>query len=133
MPEEGFQKATLWLGTSTYETPLHLDKADNFIVMLAGEKALRLAPPTAWRDLEPRCGGEQCWAFGSASASANASAGLDAESSGALRRVPFCNVTLRAGEILYLPAGWFHQVANRGPTVMLNLWTKGAHRMAVER
>ena len=75
--------------------------------------------------------GEQCWA--NVLRPSNASAGTaDGESSEALQRVQFCDVSLRAGELLYLPAGWFHHVANRGPTFMLNLWTKGAHRMAVD-
>ena len=48
-----------------------------------------------------------------------------------LRRVQAVNLTLSAGELLYLPAGWFHCVANLEPTVMVNVWTRGQERVGV--
>ena len=32
---------------------------------------------------------------------------------------------LHAGEMLYLPNGWFHHVENLGITMMANFWTRG--------
>lgn len=31
---------------------------------------------------------------------------------------------LNPGEMLYLPAGWFHHIENVGPTIMVNYWSK---------
>jgi len=32
------------------------------------------------------------------------------------------SITLRAGETLYLPAGWWHHVTQEGLTIALNWW-----------
>ena len=34
-------------------------------------------------------------------------------------------VDIAPGEILYMPAGWFHHVENADPTIMVNFWTRG--------
>ena len=43
----------------------------------------------------------------------------------ALLRLDEAWAKLRAGEMLWLPAGWFHHIENKDPTVMLNYWLKG--------
>ena len=101
------QPPRLWLGVSSYHTPAHADDADNFIFMLSGAKLLRCSPPASSSALRPRCVAEQCWASVDWAEAGQAST----------------NVTVRAGQVLFLPRGWFHRVTNLGPTVMVNLWT----------
>jgi hypothetical protein len=106
LPGVPLQPPRLWLGVSSYHTPAHADDADNFVLMMSGAKTFWCSPPTSWAALRPRCIAEQCWA-----------------SVDYAEAVPVTNLTVRAGEILYLPAGWFHRVTNLGPTVMVNFWT----------
>lgn len=121
---------TLWFGSSSAssDTPLHHDGADNFLTMLTGTKLVSLLPPSDWRVLNPRCGKE-----GSKN-KPGAGEGLcfatlitdptnTRETSSELRHeLNVLTFELKQGEILYLPAGWFHAVKNLGPTVMVNNW-----------
>ena len=134
------QPPHLWLGVSSYHTPTHMDDADNLVLLLSGSKQFWISPPTSWPALQSRCVANQCWAS-LRNPTDTASLDEEVESAGAtltvrelLRRVQASNLTLRAGEALYLPAGWWHCVHNLGgPTVMVNVWTKGAERVAVNR
>ena len=51
---------------------------------------------------------------------------LDLEREGARNGVPPITATVRAGELLYLPALWWHAVSQRGgagsSTIAVNLW-----------
>ena len=51
---------------------------------------------------------------------------LDLEREGARNGVPPITATVRAGELLYLPALWWHAVSQRGAaggsTIAVNLW-----------
>ncbi|KAH9249803.1 hypothetical protein BASA81_012398 [Batrachochytrium salamandrivorans] len=121
---------TLWFGSSslTSDTPLHHDGGDNFLTMITGTKLISLVPPSDWRLLNPRCGKE------GSKTKPNAGEGLcfstttkdptDTRESASdlLRVLNVITFELKQGEILYLPAGWFHAVKNLGPTVMINNW-----------
>mmetsp|Transcript_33038 Transcript_33038/g.52997 ORF Transcript_33038/g.52997 Transcript_33038/m.52997 type:complete len:108 (-) Transcript_33038:709-1032(-) len=52
----------------------------------------------------------------------------DAEMKNKLNAV---GIELKAGEMLYLPAGWWHHIENLGPTVMVNFWTLGCENIHV--
>jgi jumonji domain-containing protein 7 len=41
-----------------------------------------------------------------------------------MKSVNKIEIDLQPGEILYMPAGWFHHIKNMGPTVMVNHWTR---------
>lgn len=117
-----WQLPTLWLGTSTADTPFHHDCCDNFVVMIAGVKRITLAPPTDWRTLSPVCSGPNkslCWAKVS-DPNKSSQTRKSQEILDAMHKIV---VDLQPGEILYMPAGWFHHIKNLGPTVMVNHWT----------
>jgi hypothetical protein len=123
MQSSSWQMPTLWLGTSSADTPWHHDCCDNFVLMLAGIKRFTLAPPTDWRSLSPSCVGPNkslCWA----KVSDPNSPSLSKKSQEIMSKVHKIIVDLQPGEILYMPAGWFHHVHNNGPTVMVNFWTR---------
>ena len=113
MPNAAFQKPTLWFGVSSYQTPTHADSADNVAMLLTGRKRFWLSPPTSWRALRPSCKGEHCYAnvmhpvnastYGERVRSAD---GGESTVADVLQRVQATEITLRAGELLYLPAGW---------------------------
>ena len=118
-----FQMPTIWMGTSTSDTRFHHDCCDNFVLQIAGTKRFTLAPPTDWRTLSPICVGNNkslCWAK---VASPNAEK-MSPKNRQIMSKVHKMVVDVKPGELLYMPAGLFHHVANLGPTVMVNMWTK---------
>jgi len=125
-----WQLPTLWLGTSTADTPFHHDCCDNFVVMIAGVKRFTLAPTTDWRTLNPVCSGPNkslCWA----KVPDPNKSGLTKKSQEIVDSMHKIIVDLQPGEILYMPAGWFHHVKNMGPTVMVNHWTRNLQQIGL--
>jgi hypothetical protein len=97
-----WQLPTLWLGTSSADTPFHHDCCDNFVVMIAGVKRITLAPPTDWRTLSPVCSGPNkslCWAKVS---DPNKST-MTRKSQEIMNACHKIVVDLQPGEILYMP------------------------------
>ena len=119
---EQYQLPTVWMGTSTSDTRFHHDCCDNFVMMIMGTKRFTLAPPSDWRTLNPSCVGAMknlCWAN-----VAYPNNVKTAKHRRIMDKVHSVVVDVRPGEILYMPAGWFHHIENLGPTVMVNWWTK---------
>jgi len=111
-----YQTPSLWMGTSTSGTQFHHDCCDNFVMMIFGSKRFTLAPTTDWQPLKPRCVGKMkslCYA--------NIAEPI-AESYDHFSKMM---VDVKPGQILYMPAGWFHHIENLGPTLMVNVWTRG--------
>jgi len=131
VPKSRFQIPTLWMGTSTADTKLHHDCCDNFVMMIAGTKRWTIAPPPDTRQLRPVvCTGKHqslCWAALQYPNDPNMSA-ADRVRLNSLQRI---TIDLKAGEMMYLPAGWWHHIENLGPTVMVNFWTRGCSNSEV--
>ncbi|KAH9261770.1 hypothetical protein BASA81_000426 [Batrachochytrium salamandrivorans] len=126
-----FQPASAWFGTSTSDTKFHHDCCDNFVMMIVGTKRWFIAPPVDWRKLKPvKCEGDNqslCWAsvpYPNAPANSNEQRVLDSLNS--------ITIDIKAGEMLYLPAGWWHHITNLGPTIMMNHWTFGCENVAMQ-
>eukprot|EP00924_Labyrinthula_sp_SR-Ha-C_P008803 augustus_masked-scaffold_2-processed-gene-3.46-mRNA-1 protein AED:0.06 eAED:0.06 QI:0/-1/0/1/-1/1/1/0/441 len=119
-----FQPPTLWFGTSTADTKLHSDCCDNFVQMIAGVKRWYIMPPTDSRYISPvKCDGAHqslCWAD-----VPYPNKELSLEEKKKLAAGNGMVIDLKAGEMLYLPAGWWHHIENLGPTIMVNFWTYG--------
>jgi len=128
--QKRFQRPALWFGTSTADTRNHHDCCDNFAMMLSGTKRWFISPPTDTRILEPVvCDGKNaalCWANGVPFP--NHPNKVAAEK---MKNLQSMFVDLQAGEMLYLPAGWYHHVQNLGPTLMINFWTLGCENVAL--
>lgn len=108
--ESQWQLPTVWMGTSTSDTRFHHDCCDNFVMMITGTKRFTLAPPTDWRTLSPACVGTNkslCWAK---VPHPNAK-DLSPKSKEIMSKVHKIVVDVGPGEILYMPAGWFHHVS----------------------
>jgi hypothetical protein len=110
-----FDTPRLWFGPRGSITPLHYDSRDNLICQYMGTKHLTLYPPNqirwlythwyapAWSGIpDPRC--------------------PDLDKFPLFARAKAVEVTLSAGELLYLPAGWSHFVVNLDTSMMVNLW-----------
>ena len=116
----------LWMGGKPTATTLHYDSNHNLLVVLRGRKQAQLFPPSATPRLH---------AYGIYTASANHSGlAVPAEPHDLFRegaqRVEGCTMEpwvarLEAGDVLFLPQGWWHQVDSGTRTVALNYWTAG--------
>eukprot|EP00516_Mucochytrium_quahogii_P011603 CAMPEP_0203789748 /NCGR_PEP_ID=MMETSP0100_2-20121128/3640_1 /ASSEMBLY_ACC=CAM_ASM_000210 /TAXON_ID=96639 /ORGANISM=" , Strain NY0313808BC1" /LENGTH=476 /DNA_ID=CAMNT_0050692767 /DNA_START=201 /DNA_END=1631 /DNA_ORIENTATION=+ len=116
VPPKSRQRPSLWLGTSSSGTGFHHDCCDNMVMMISGSKRFTLAPPTDWYALSPKCIGKHkslCYAN-------IAEPNKPGADTSYFHKIV---VDINPGEILYMPAGWFHHIENLGPVVMINFWT----------
>ncbi len=112
---------SLWLGSGAIGNPLHYDGNENLLVMLAGEKALTLLPPGARNFLLPQLRHE---------GQAPLTAMVDFEGASerdypclAHARALATSVTLRQGDLLYIPPYFWHSMRSSGaPSAAVNFW-----------
>jgi len=121
IPDIPIMLPSLWFGPTSAATPLHSDCCDNWAVMIAGTKRWTVAPPSEARILKPNCKGGLCWVKRLPHADEHAET---REQQKIRDSTQFVTFDLHAGEMLFLPAGWFHHVENVGGTVMINFWSK---------
>ncbi|KAH8051319.1 tRNA-Phe hydroxylase [Aureococcus anophagefferens] len=95
-------------------TATHVDPAEQLLLVVGGAKAVRLFAPGAAAALKP----SNAPLF---SVAALATVGPHAPFSAA-PPAPFVDVALAAGDVLYLPAFWWHAVSSDGPSTILNFW-----------
>lgn len=108
----------IWLGPAGTVTPLHCDYDDNLLAQVWGAKRIIFFPPHYAENL-------YLWEsnpvlFGSRF---NPEA-PDFSNYPLARTVKGCQCELKAGEMLYLPAGWFHHVRAMEFSLSSNVWAK---------
>ena len=95
-----------YFGSGAQQTPWHFDNQEGMVFVAAGSKTFELAPPSASAFLGPGPYPQNT---------------LYATGAHAARVAE--EVTVRAGEWLYLPACWWHRVTGgNGYNATLNLW-----------
>ncbi|MFO3723229.1 cupin-like domain-containing protein [Pseudomonas sp. HLMP] len=108
----------IWIGPKGTLTPLHRDDSDNLFAQVWGEKSFILAAPHHRDALS-------CWATspngGLEGCDVDPRAPDFARFPGC-RAVHFIEVILQAGDLLFLPEGWFHQVESRSTSLSVNFW-----------
>ncbi|MFJ2482036.1 cupin-like domain-containing protein [Pseudomonas sp. NPDC087598] len=108
----------IWIGPKGTLTPLHRDDTDNLFAQVWGQKKFTLAAPHhrpalgTW-STAPQGGLDGC--------DFNPDA-PDYQRFPAARDVTFMRVTLEAGDLLFLPEGWFHQVESVSTSLSVNFW-----------
>lgn len=108
----------IWIGPKGTLTPLHRDDTDNLFAQVWGEKTFTLAAPHHREALgtwstAPQGGLDGC--------DFNPDA-PDYQRFPHARDVTFMRVTLGAGDLLFLPEGWFHQVESVSTSLSVNFW-----------
>eukprot|EP00467_Chlorarachnion_reptans_P021697 CAMPEP_0114535194 /NCGR_PEP_ID=MMETSP0109-20121206/28282_1 /TAXON_ID=29199 /ORGANISM="Chlorarachnion reptans, Strain CCCM449" /LENGTH=1182 /DNA_ID=CAMNT_0001718735 /DNA_START=288 /DNA_END=3832 /DNA_ORIENTATION=- len=93
----------IWIGPNETVSPLHVDQKDNLLCQVSGVKYIRLYPPEESLKLYPRKG------------SMNNTSQVDLTAIDTLKfpsfaRARFTEVLLRAGDVLYIPKGYWHFV-----------------------
>jgi hypothetical protein len=107
-----------WLGPAGTVTPLHADYDDNIFVQIWGSKRIFLAPPHHDVFLYPR--EANALLFGSP---------FDPEAPDfarfpLARQAALLECVVEAGDMLYVPAGWFHQVRSLSFSLSSNRWSR---------
>ncbi|CAG8870119.1 hypothetical protein PS627_03865 [Pseudomonas fluorescens] len=108
----------IWIGPKGTLTPLHRDDTDNLFAQVWGQKSFILAAPHhrpvlgTW-STSPKGGLDGC--------DFNPDA-PDYQRFPGARNVNFLRVVLQAGDLLFLPEGWFHQVESVSTSLSVNFW-----------
>jgi len=108
-----------WLGPAGTITPLHCDYDDNIFAQLRGTKRIMLAPPHHDAYLYVREANPVL--FGSP---VDAEA-PDFERYPLARQATLIEVIVKPGDMLYVPAGWYHQVHALAFSLSCNRWARG--------
>ncbi len=115
-PERTLGRPSLWLGPAGTVTPLHRDLVDNALAQVSGSKRLRLYPPEqarllyVWESTEVLDG------------SRFDPERPDYEAHPLAREARGVECTLGAGELLFIPAGWFHHVRSLSTSLSVNFF-----------
>ena len=107
-----------WLGPGGTVTPLHCDYDDNLFAQVWGSKRIWLAPPHHAAFLYPR--EANALLFGSPFDPD----APDFERYPLARQAALVDVLVEAGDMLYVPAGWYHQVRSLGFSLSANRWSR---------
>ncbi len=109
-----------WIGRSR-TSHLHFDGVDNFLAVAHGRKEVLLFSPWQLADLYPQLEPEQRWKSGARSALYPRD---DAASFPRLRAAPRLRAVIEAGDALWIPAGWWHEVLTPEVCCAFNFWFK---------
>ena len=107
-----------WLGPAGTVTPLHCDYDDNLFAQIWGSKRIFLAPPHHDEFLYPR--EANAILFGSPFDPE----APDYERYPLARQATLIEVLVDAGDLLYVPAGWYHQVRALTFSLSANRWAR---------
>jgi hypothetical protein len=107
-----------WLGPSGTVTPLHCDYDDNIFAQIWGTKRLFLSPPHHDEFLYTR--EANAILFGSPFDPEEP----DFEKFPLARQAAMIECIMQPGELLYVPAGWYHQVRSLTFSLSANRWAR---------
>ncbi|HEY8719111.1 cupin-like domain-containing protein [Pengzhenrongella sp.] len=140
-PPGSLTSSTTWIGPAGARTGLHHDLLDNLAVQLVGRKRFYLARPGTVETAGAVSPKYDQWArlslFDVAQLAADGAASQQPN-------VDFFVVDLEPGDVLYIPATWWHEVENLTPSVLLSgffgprlpvcaLWARVAGRHVAHR
>ena len=108
-----------WLGPAGTVTPLHCDYDDNIFAQALGSKRICLAPPHHDAFLYTREANPVL--YGSPFDPERP----DYDRFPLARGAAIVDVVVQPGEMLYVPAGWYHQVRALTFSLSVNRWSRG--------
>lgn len=113
-----WDKARIWLGPAGTVTPLHCDYDDNLFAQVWGQKRFLLYPPHHAEYLYLREANPALFA------SSFDPEAPDYVACPLAQQARPIECVLQAGEMLFLPAGWFHHVRAMKFSLSANRWTR---------
>ncbi|GEM_PF-2053977 len=115
-------KARMWLG-GPFIGPLHFDRTDNLHAVVHGRKHFRLLPPGESRRLYPSSLRSIIPHISQASFHPE-----DYDRFPRMRGAKSVELELEAGDMLFIPAGWWHQVTTPVLTISVDhMWPVRTH------
>lgn len=111
-------KPRIWIGPKGTLTPLHRDDSDNMFAQVWGQKSFILAAPH-YREALGTWSTSEGGGLEGCDVNPN---NPDYEKYPAARDVIFHRIVLEAGDLLFLPEGWFHQVESVSTSLSVNFW-----------
>lgn len=109
-PDSSTGRIFLWIGPTGTFTPAHHDLTNNLFLQVHGSKEFRLVSSLALLELD---NDRHCYLASSLSD--------NDEKRRAAGLAPFSRtVTLEAGDVLFIPLGWWHEVRGLSPSVSLS-------------
>lgn len=122
--EQDVQSLNLWFGSAGNISSLHYDQPNNFLVQMHGTKRLIIFPPKELANLYPS---SKIAHFSRVDLGQP-----DFERFPQLAQAHGYEVELQAGDTLFLPAFWWHQVYSETVSVSVNLfWRSYTHQLLV--
>lgn len=109
------KQVNLWYGPGGTLSPLHFDESHNFLHQHYGRKRVHLVSPTFYGELKPGAPGSKFRHM----SRLDDDVVLEMLRSGA---VGAAEVELRAGDVLFIPAYWWHRVEALDVSVSVNYW-----------
>lgn len=106
----------LWIGGTGCISPLHKDSLPNFLVQVRGRKKLIMYSPEDTQNLYP--GTEKETSHMSSINLRN----VDSEQFPLFVNASPIECTIEAGDILYIPTGWWHEVYSLEASISVNYW-----------
>lgn len=138
------EAVNLWLGNEQAVSSMHKDHYENLFYVLSGEKVFTLCPPADAPFLYEQNCSSGCFQY---SVTEGWTISSDVHQDGTTLKIPWISadvvekeksevldefplltythpleVHIRAGDLLYLPALWFHRVTQSCETVGINYW-----------
>jgi hypothetical protein len=108
-----------WIGPARTVTPLHCDFDDNIFAQIWGRKRIFLAPPHHGAQLYAREASPLLFA------SPVDPEAPDFDKFPLARDASLVEIIVEPGDMLYVPAGWFHQVRALTFSLSSNRWARG--------
>lgn len=112
-PPCSIKSCTTWIGPAHARTGLHCDVLDNLAVVIGGRKRFYLARSGAVERLRKASPKYDAWARLSQVTAGELAAGYD-------RTGDLFVVDLEPGDVLYVPALWWHEVVNMSSSILLS-------------
>jgi hypothetical protein len=136
-PSGSVMSSSAWIGPTGARTGLHYDLLDNVAVQIVGRKRFYLARPGTVERAGAVSGKYDQWAQLS-------TVGVSELAAGRAASGDFFVVDLEPGDVLRVPATWWHEVVNLSPSVLLSgffgpraevgaLWLRTTGRHAAHR
>lgn len=140
-PRRAVTSSSAWIGPTSARTSLHYDLLDNIAVQLVGRKQFRLLPPGSVQRVGGRSARYDKWARLSRLTAEEVTQQAAHRAAGG---PDVLTVDLKPGDVLHVPAGWWHEVVNLSPGVLLSgfhglqpavglLWMRETARHAAHR
>lgn len=117
LPSDLIEVINLWISPGNNTTPLHYDFSNNFFMQLFGNKKMWLYDPMQFYNLYPN----SCFSKAPHTSKINAAKPDIIKYPKVLKTKPI-EINIPAGNILFIPTFWWHQVYSIDTSISVNIW-----------